>query len=222
MTEQTLETKLNASVNKYIEAGNKIDKFINGTEIETIDTVQGSKPTIAKIIKDNTESIEASKLELYSKVQQASTSASTAEQLKNDTQTMLTNFQNTHLPNINQSLEKNKQDILANANNISGKADKLLAEPIAAGYILYVNGELLYSHNIKMVSRVATGTFQIYLDDSLKGKTWDVMATSVTNSFAVLNHMDYANGTFKLDCRNASNLLINHQLGFRVYERKGA
>tara|TARA_Y100001960_G_C14639405_1_gene810036 strand:- start:214 stop:543 length:330 start_codon:yes stop_codon:yes gene_type:complete len=99
--------------------------------------------------------------------------------------------------------------------------NKKLSEAIAAGYILYVNGELLYSHNIKMVTRLSTGSFKVYLDDSLKGKVWDVMATSVTNSFPVLNHMRYEEGTFILDCRNAYNTLVDHQLGFRVYERKG-
>ena len=114
------------------------------------------------------------------------------------------------------------QDIVNNTASIQQKADKTLSEPIAAGYLVFTNGELAYSHNVMMVTKLSVGSYQVYLDESLKGKVWDVVATGVTNSFVVLNHMNYADGTFKLDCRNASNYLVDHQLAFRVYERKGA
>ena len=114
------------------------------------------------------------------------------------------------------------QDITNNTALIQQKADKTLSEPIACGYLVFTSGELVYSDNVMMVTKLSVGSYQVYLDESLKGKVWDVFATGVTNSFVVLNHMNYADGTFKLDCRNASNYLIDHQLAFRVYERKGA
>lgn len=107
MVEQTLETQLQESVAKYIESGNKIDKFTNGRDNETVETAQGPKPTISKIIKDNLDTIAASRTELDNKVTQASTSATAAEQAKTDAQAMLTAFENTHLPNLNSSISAN-------------------------------------------------------------------------------------------------------------------
>lgn len=41
MAEQTLETQLQEAVAKYVESGNKIDKFTNGADTETVDTAKG-------------------------------------------------------------------------------------------------------------------------------------------------------------------------------------
>lgn len=118
------------------------------------------------------------------------------------------------------SIKQYEDDIAKNTADIATKADKLLSEPIAAGYIIFGNSQLVYNYNIKSITKIRTGRFKVTLDDSLQNKFYDVMATSVTSSYAVLNAMNYVDGTFELSCYSASGSEVDHQLGFRVYERK--
>lgn len=116
MAEQTLETRLSESVKKYTEAGNKIDKFINGSASETIATVNGNKPTLSKIVKDTEDNIDSAMTGLTTKANEANTSAENAAKAKTDAEAIVNTFNSTHLATMQQNtieIAKNKEDIAA-------------------------------------------------------------------------------------------------------------
>lgn len=91
MAEQTLETQLQEAVTKYVESGNKIHKFANGAETETVTTENGVIPTLAKINKDNLDTIAASRTELDSKVADVSQKAAQVALKKTEIDTLISN-----------------------------------------------------------------------------------------------------------------------------------
>ena len=113
------------------------------------------------------------------------------------------------------------QDIANNNALIKQKASKLISEPIAAGYIRMTDSSLIYSYNIKSITRIRKGYYKVQLDDSLKGKLWDVMATGVSYTYPSIHYIRTAEGSFEISLSSYSRIDVDAQLIFRLYERKG-
>tara|TARA_Y100001960_G_C14557075_1_gene768783 strand:- start:551 stop:787 length:237 start_codon:yes stop_codon:yes gene_type:complete len=55
----TIQEQLENAVNIYNKCANKINKFINGADNETIESETGNKPTIAKMVKDTQDLVDS-------------------------------------------------------------------------------------------------------------------------------------------------------------------
>ncbi|HAG52436.1 MAG TPA: hypothetical protein DCL21_01480 [Alphaproteobacteria bacterium] len=178
MSEQTLETQLQESVAKYTESGNQIHKFTNGTAEETVTTDAGEVSTLAKIEKDTQDTISASMTDLTTKSEQVATDKTEVSDLKDQTQQIVTDFESTHKAALESAISANSLDISANAQNIAEKAAKI-AEPIA--YVEFgKDGTIINSKGVKMVTRTSTGIYKIYLNDELKGKEFNALASTTS------------------------------------------
>tara|TARA_Y100001960_G_scaffold305170_1_gene359064 strand:+ start:11632 stop:12678 length:1047 start_codon:yes stop_codon:yes gene_type:complete len=112
------------------------------------------------------------------------------------------------------------QDVADSAALIANKADKF-AESIATAEISSTGG-IIYSENIKSVSKIATGKYRIYLDDSLKGKSFDVLSNSRGFGPSRPMAINYANATFEVWTISTSNRSYeDSSFVAKVFPRKG-
>lgn len=119
----TLQEQVEQSVLKYTENADKIHKFVNGTDTETIDTTNGPKPSIAKISKNASDTINSQMTELNNKVQQAENAKTAAENAKEETQ----NLANNAVINTNQTLNIFKENELKVLNDkLSANSSRLV------------------------------------------------------------------------------------------------
>jgi len=78
----TLQEQLEQSVGKFNENAGKVHAFINGTDVEIIESTSGNKPTIAKIVKDTETTLATSMMELTTKALQVSEDRKFIEETK--------------------------------------------------------------------------------------------------------------------------------------------
>lgn len=112
------------------------------------------------------------------------------------------------------------QDVAKNNAQISKKADKF-AESIAT-VSCNSNGSIKFSENIKSASKLSTGKYKIYLDDSLKGVAFDVLSNAHGFGPSRPMNLSYSNGTFEIWTISVSHR-VYEDFSFiaKVFPRKG-
>ncbi|MCP4355799.1 MAG: hypothetical protein GY793_09270 [Proteobacteria bacterium] len=102
----TLQEQLEQSVGKFNQNADKVDAFINGTDVETITSATGEKPTIAKIVKDTETTLDNSMSDLTSKAAQVSEDKVIVENIKNGLDIEVGEM-NTKIEKLTESIENN-------------------------------------------------------------------------------------------------------------------
>ena len=89
----TLQEQVEQSVQKYNENAEKVHKFINGTDSETIESTSGNKPTIAKIVKDTEDSIASKMTTINTKVEEVNSAKTSVEDSITELETSISEFE---------------------------------------------------------------------------------------------------------------------------------
>lgn len=82
----TIQEQLENAVAIYNKCADRVNKFINGGDTETVESETGNKPTIAKIVKDTQDLIAETMIGINEKSQQVTINLSTVFQLKQETE----------------------------------------------------------------------------------------------------------------------------------------
>jgi len=211
----TVKEQLDASINTFNETAAKVNKFINGTDSETISSDTGEKPTIAKIAKDAEDRVSASITDLTINADQVSTDKAAIEQLKSDTQQIVTDFDNGHFATLNDAITANSDIITQQTANIALKAG-IKAEPIAELYA-NSNGTIYSSKNVASITYVQAGVNDIVLDPSLNGKTQVAVGVGLSWNVIVASYGIRSDGKHRITTVK-SNATANHPYYVRIYE----
>lgn len=112
------------------------------------------------------------------------------------------------------------QDVANNSAAILTKAEKS-AESIATAFV-NADGSIVYSDNIKMVTRLEDGSYKIYLNDDLKNIEFDVLASCHGYCSPRLLNYSYTEGFFELRTIDISSRFYkDSDFTVKAFPRKG-